>query len=206
MASSPPSNTNGMLAHGGNTIIEECVITVVKAETGYKVLSLKEFELHTTSSPSLPKEFLDRWAFKGLPAYLRREVYILVSVRSGTGLAEKFLEVLLPVLDAVGVKGNIILTKSAESVKEFVKETLLPAANDGKKQTVLMLSGDGGVVDSINSLGGRTKYVLLHFVALLTIAGNMRNQSLSCFHLELEMRFFILFTNFHRLHRFMFKD
>lgn len=166
MASSAPADmpivmestySNGTLEWGGYTIKDEDMITVVEGEAGYGVLSSSELELRITPASMLPKEFLDRWLFRGLPAYLQEEVYILVSIRSGTGLAEKFLDVLLPILDAIGVKRTVVSTKNAESVKEFVRGTLLPAANDGKKQTVVMLSGDGGIVDSINSLGERSK-------------------------------------------------
>lgn len=188
--------SDGKLAWGVYTIEDNDLITVVEDKAGYNVLSLNELELRITPASILPKEFLDQWLYTGLPAYLQEEVYILVSIQSGTGLAEKFLDVLLPVLDAVGVKRTVVSTTSAESVKDFVKGTLLPAANDGNKQTVIMLSGDGGVVDSINSLGERSQYVLLHPMAFLTIAESTQNLLLPSFHSELEMPSSILSTNF----------
>jgi hypothetical protein len=54
-----------------------------------------------------------------------------------------------------------VRTSSAESVVEFARSTLLVAANQGRKQTVLMLSGDGGMVDTINGLlesGHQSRY------------------------------------------------
>jgi diacylglycerol kinase family enzyme len=45
-----------------------------------------------------------------------------------------------------------VKTKSAETLRNFAKNTILAGANAGKSQTVLMLSGDGGIVDTINGL------------------------------------------------------
>jgi len=163
------SYSNGILEWGAGayTVKDEDIITVVEdggSSGGYKILSLQvveenqPFELRETPASILPKDFLDQWLSQGLPSYLQEgnEVTILVSTRSGTGLALTFLEVLLqPVLDAIGLpesRRTVIHTRSAQSLKEFVAGTLQPAANGGNKQTVLMLSGDGGIVDSINPL------------------------------------------------------
>jgi len=59
------------------------------------------------------------------------------------------------VLLAVGITDsqyNVLRTESTESVVDFARTTLLPAANAGKRQTVLLLSGDGGIVDTVNGL------------------------------------------------------
>ena len=191
--------SRGILSWAGNTIKDEDLITVIEGGSGYQVLSLKgEIELQNTPASILPKEFLDQWLYGGLPSFLEGDVYVLVSVRSGTGLAMKFLEVLLPVLEAIGVpeaRRIVMPTKNAESVKEFVKGTLLPAANEGTEQTVLMLSGDGGIVDSINCLADRSKYVLPLVISKLTKKGHMRNRSCPSSRSEQAMRSFTLSTN-----------
>ncbi|PSS12292.1 hypothetical protein M430DRAFT_144441 [Amorphotheca resinae ATCC 22711] len=117
------------------------------------------FELRATSATNLPANFLERYLLRALPDPLNPEgsdIHVLVSTLSGTGLALGFFEkVLQPLLRAIGLadsKYNVLRTKSAASVKEFAQSTLLVNANKGKKQTVLMLSGDGGIVDTINGL------------------------------------------------------
>ncbi|PQE06254.1 glycogen synthase kinase mutation revertant protein [Rutstroemia sp. NJR-2017a BBW] len=136
---------------------------------GYTIFSLTSIdttdvkklplELKATSASTLPKECLDNYLFRGLPTYLRpaeAQIYVLVSTLSGTGLAPDFYDIVLHrILEAIGVPDSsytLIRTNSAHSVREFASKELLQRANEGKKQSVLMLSGDGGVVDTINGL------------------------------------------------------
>jgi hypothetical protein len=176
------SYRDGLLTRGTFAIKDEDIITVTKDDgsgsIGYKIFSLapadeggegekQPFELHTTDAATLPNEFLERWLFKALPPQLQEgnDIHVLISTLSGTGLSPSFFsEVLHHLLRALGLPDtsyNVVRTKSAESVKEFAGETLLVAANEGRKQTVVMLSGDGGMVDVINGLletGSRSEY------------------------------------------------
>ncbi|RDW77777.1 hypothetical protein BP6252_05830 [Coleophoma cylindrospora] len=148
---------------------EEIAIVTAKAAGGYQVLYIpppetsvdkQPFELRSISLTHLPGPFLDAHLFKALPTWLDpadgKNIHVLVSTLSGTGLAPAFYDaVLLPLLTAVGLSSSsytTIKTESADSVKDFAKSTLLAGANAGKQQTVLMLSGDGGMVDTINGL------------------------------------------------------
>ena len=83
-------------------------------------------------------------------------LYVLISTLSGTHLASQFFdELLYPLLWELGFKKGshtVIWTSNAHSVKNFAKEVLFPNAIRGYRQTVLMLSGDGGTVDIINEL------------------------------------------------------
>lgn len=159
------SYADGVLCWSSYTIKDEDIIAVVEAGTssgGFKILSLKPaqddspFELRITPAAILPKEFLDRWLYAGLPSYLEDgQLYTLVSTKSGTGLATVFSVVLQTVLEAVGIpapKQTLVETKNSDSVKDFVISTLLPNANYGRKQTAIFLSGDGGIVDTINAV------------------------------------------------------
>lgn len=158
---------------------EEIVTVTKKAAGGYQILYIpppekavdkQPFELRRTSFANLPPPFLDIHLFHALPAWLdhadAKDIHVLISTLSGTGLAPAFYEAIIPpLLEAVGLKSssyNVVRTESAESVKGFTKSTLLAGANAGKKQTVLMLSGDGGMVDTINGLledEQRSRYV-----------------------------------------------
>jgi len=167
---------------------DQDTVTVTKSKSrffAYKIFSLaptdietadettkktSPFELIITNVPAnLPKEFLNKHLLKELPDQLQpeNEIHVLISMLSGTGLSPSFFnEILQPVLHGLGFKDesyNVVRTKSAESVKEFARSTLLVGANEGIKQTVLMLSGDGGMVDTINGLlesGQRSRYFL----------------------------------------------
>jgi hypothetical protein len=168
---------DGALTWGKGALKDEDIITVVGVEgEGYSIFSLapvdpetkgRPFELRTTTAIVLPQAFLDQYLFRALPEHLRspNTLYVLISTLSGTGLAPEFFDdVLHPLLKEAGLADSdyvVSRTKTTESVKEFAKSALLSKANDGIKQTVLMLSGDGGMVDTINGLleeGSRTKY------------------------------------------------
>ncbi|PQE03593.1 diacylglycerol kinase catalytic domain-containing protein [Rutstroemia sp. NJR-2017a BVV2] len=169
------SGAGGSDGHkSGGTIKGEDVICVTENKgsdgaAGYTIFSLASIdttdvkklplELQTTSASNLPKECLDNYLFHGLPTYLRpaeAQIYILISTLSGTCLAPDFYDVVLRhILEAIGLTDSsytLIRTNSAHSVREFASKELLQGANEGKKQSVLMLSGDGGVVDTLNGL------------------------------------------------------
>jgi hypothetical protein len=168
---SGPSYADGVLRWDNQSIKDEEIITVLQGDdstgNGFKIASMRQgedntsFELRTAASTNPPQQFLNRWRFTGLPTYLDpnvTEIYVLVSTKSGTGLAIAFWEQLLkPFLALVGLSSsslNVIQTESAETVRNFVKDTLLPKANQGTQQTVILLSGDGGIVDSVNAIEG----------------------------------------------------
>ncbi|KAL5331924.1 hypothetical protein ACEPPN_001464 [Leptodophora sp. 'Broadleaf-Isolate-01'] len=146
------------------------------------------FKLRTTNATILPQGFLDKFQFQGLPAYLQdaKDVHVLISTLSGTGLAVAFFdEILHPLLRAISfedAKYTVIKTKSAESVKEFTRFNLTDGANEGKEQVVMILSGDGGIVDTINELlQGKERpstYVKPTFVQLPLGTGNALFHSL----------------------------
>ena len=163
-----PSYRDGALTSGKSALKDEDIITATGDDgKGYTVFSLaladpdakgRPFELRTTTATLLPQAFLDKYLFQTLPQHLLppNTLHVLISTLSGTGLAPEFFdEVLHPLVKAVGLADPsyvVLRTKSTESVKEFAKSTLLAGANAGSKQTVLMLSGDGGMVDTINGL------------------------------------------------------
>ena len=95
-----------------------------------------------------------------------RDIHVLISTLSGTGQALVIFDyVLSPLLDAVGLdwsRCTVTNTTGPDSVMDFARSTLLPNANMGVKQTVIMLSGDGGMVDVLNGLLGgveRSRYL-----------------------------------------------
>ena len=135
--------------------------------------SQASFQLRKTTASSLPPDFLEKHRFQALPDHLDPEthsIYVIVSTRSGTGLALDFFhEILHPLLRAIGLADSryeVIQTENAESVKTFAKSTLLDGANQGKKQTLVLLSGDGGIVDTVNGLLDRRDKLRYFFPVL----------------------------------------
>lgn len=186
MASSNPSDIqtskfsyqNGALSWGDgdgtSKLLDENIICATAFEAGtvtHNILSLLPieegsqvpFKLQVTHADSLPESFLERHLLKDLPTYLESDnkIYVLISTLSGTGLAESFFdEVLHQVLLSVGLtetQFNEVRTRDPNSVTELARYHLLPNAVRGRKQTVLLLSGDGGIVDTVNGLLERGK-------------------------------------------------
>ncbi|KAI1094840.1 TRM-domain-containing protein [Rostrohypoxylon terebratum] len=142
----------------------------------YDIYSLKEegghlgpsFHLSRVHSTSAPQRLIisDR-----VPKYLRsgpsRHLHVVVSIGSGTGLALKFynsvlrtllyhlnIHVLEPSADLAerskpGVC-NLVITQHANTIRDFASE-LRGSSQATVQHTVILLSGDGGVVDFLNA-------------------------------------------------------
>jgi diacylglycerol kinase family enzyme len=84
--------------------------------------------------------------------------HVMVSTGSGTGQTTNVWEQLLkPFLDLVAgdatkEKYQLHFTASESSISDFTRTVLLPRANAGVVQSLILLSGDGGLVDVANTL------------------------------------------------------
>ncbi|KAI0489507.1 ATP-NAD kinase-like domain-containing protein [Xylaria cf. heliscus] len=97
----------------------------------------------------------------------QRHVHVIVSTHSGTGLSLQFYKnILAPLLEAVGLTASdgpgwggaeqqgsyhLLITQDADSVKKFARELSSRHHGENVEHTVLLLSGDGGIVDMLNS-------------------------------------------------------
>ncbi|KAL7789016.1 S-adenosyl-L-methionine-dependent methyltransferase [Trichoderma ceciliae] len=146
-------------------------------ETGYIISILSEDSekpeerfrlLLLAATDSIPDE-LWQHRIDGLPSYLRpvkgeRKVDVVVSTKSGVGLALQFWQtVLRPLWSLVEEQSseatdrespNIFITQDALSVPKFAR-TLGRSQGESidealKPRTVVLLSGDGGIVDLLN--------------------------------------------------------
>jgi hypothetical protein len=105
-------------------------------------------------------EFLEQSHFLSqLPPHLRlppKDIHVVISTKSGAEQAVAvFDNVLKPVLNTVGLgeaSYQVLRTESSDTVKEFAGGRLTGRANEGVAQTVVLLSGDGGVVDIVNGV------------------------------------------------------
>ncbi len=102
--------------------------------------------------PSTPMHLSIQKGKEGLP-----NIHVIVSAKSGLCKAKLFCdEIVRPVFAACDLKNEedyvVQETKSVRSVTDFARTVLLPRANKGQPQTVLLLSGDGAIVDIVNEL------------------------------------------------------
>jgi diacylglycerol kinase family enzyme len=127
------------------------IATSTEASTS-TVFFLRDSELFFINGEQLNE------AFPGYDVSLdtnNTEGHIVVSVLSGKCQAESFFDgVIAPLLDQFNVSNHyqVHKTTSTSSVIELSRNILLPAARAGRKQRILLLSGDGGIVDVINEL------------------------------------------------------
>ncbi|KUI53745.1 Sphingosine kinase 1 [Cytospora mali] len=174
--------------HDSNIKVEEIVLVAEVSGGCYLILTLsqgeqdgeKPFQLSSFLARSLPQELLGRYLLKETPAALKTghesSLDVIVSVRSGTGLPQKFYDaVLQPLLNLLGSgEGSYgaIFTKDANTVKEYAQERWgnkgqINPGDTSKKETVILLSGDGGIVDLLN---GSTEHPGAEAETLPTIA------------------------------------
>lgn len=84
--------------------------------------------------------------------------HVIVSTGSGTGQAsEVWTHLLKPFLDfvrdnATEERYQLHFTTSETTVSDLTKSVFLPRANAGVAQSIVLLSGDGGLVDITNTL------------------------------------------------------
>lgn len=88
----------------------------------------------------------------------QRQTHVVISVASGARQAEPFFYSLVkPILTAIhGEHGvaqfKIHTTTSEASVSDLTSNVFFPAANSGIPIRIILLSGDGGIVDLVNGL------------------------------------------------------
>ena len=172
----------------------------------HKILLVLQNESPTTSSPScklesylvenLPARFANLHTMR-LPPHLKNlqyqdgssSLHVVVSVGSGLGKAQEFfdtvLKTLLQCIQLDEFSFQLHVTESENSIIDLTRTVLLPRANEGNAQTVLLLSGDGGIFDIINVLHGsvRANSYVKPVVCLLALgSGNALAHSTGLIH------------------------
>lgn len=110
----------------------------------------------------LPQSYINEYEAHNLLQHhndQQSSIHVIVSVASGAYQAQKFYASrLVPVLQALGLEETrdytLHLTTSEDSITELTKNTFTGPARNGNSQTIILLSGDGGMVDIINGLWG----------------------------------------------------
>ncbi|KAI9744819.1 MAG: hypothetical protein M1818_001744 [Claussenomyces sp. TS43310] len=163
------AGSTGVHASGPTGALDNVVLATKSAHPDQYLVAIIDTPRSGSSIPSLdttvadkPHEaFVHEFLFQDLPPQLNlpaENLYVLISTKSGTERAETwFKSILKPILHTVGLdepKYTVITTSSRQSILDFARTTLIQKAAIGTRQTVLLLSGDGGVVDVINGLTG----------------------------------------------------
>lgn len=141
-------------SEGTHEIKSSSIIASSSCKAEPTVFFLQDSRLH-----SLTGDILSNVVDELSPAPLEEDVegHLIVSILSGSCQAEQFYDgVIAPLLDHFERtdRYKVHKTTSSTSVIELARDVLLPAAIQGRKQHVILLSGDGGIVDIINELLG----------------------------------------------------
>ncbi|KAI1423091.1 ATP-NAD kinase-like domain-containing protein [Xylaria sp. FL1777] len=118
---------------------------------------------------------LDGFGISEPPVHLQsgpqRRVHVIVSTHSGTRLSTQFYDnVLAPLLEAFGLTAtsgepgqgsyHLLVTQDAENVKKFSEDLAVKDRSGANvEHTVVLLSGDGGVIDMLNGYASSTENV-----------------------------------------------
>ncbi|KAJ4350232.1 uncharacterized protein N0V89_008853 [Didymosphaeria variabile] len=83
------------------------------------------------------------------------ETHIIISSGSGTGKAEVFYEqAVKPILETLWPEGHMNFlthrTESVSTIQELTSDIFFPTANAGITLRIILLTGDGGIVDLVN--------------------------------------------------------
>jgi diacylglycerol kinase family enzyme len=158
-------------------------------------------QLSSFTARSLPQDYIDRFLLRGIPEYLSDSpLDVIISSKSGTGQAQKFYEaVLQPLLGALGLRAQasppsanpptsakayqVTVTRDSDSVKHFSQDRWgrggRPTNQLGSRGTVILLSGDGGIVDLLNGISQSMEPGQLPTIAIVPLGtGNALFHSL----------------------------
>ncbi|KAI4128755.1 MAG: hypothetical protein LQ341_006649 [Variospora aurantia] len=165
-----------------NEVQPQLILRVVTSQSSPETTKMR-FAFEPLPVTNLPKNYLEAHVITKPPMHLyvnpnedgSRNLHIVVSTRSGVGEAQQYYDdVLSEALAAIDLNRDtyqLHITESEKSITELTKKVLLPRANDGIAQTVLLLSGDGGIVDTVNALllSSRTEKYLKPTIGLISM-------------------------------------
>ncbi|KAI1446408.1 ATP-NAD kinase-like domain-containing protein [Annulohypoxylon stygium] len=155
----------------------------LKEETGQLGPSFNLSRIQSTCAPQHPS------ISQGVPEYLQsgpsRHLHVVVSIGSGTGLALKFYNsVLRIILRDLGIHAleqsadltersksgvyNLVITQRANTIRNFASELGSPSQATFQ-HTIILLSGDGGVVDFLNARPPAEEPANLPLIAILPL-------------------------------------
>jgi diacylglycerol kinase family enzyme len=156
------------LNYGDGTIDFDDILCILPgpAPSQYRVLFFHNIEKDSDESEERTK--LKKIDIKNLPTELSRfettipshlqntdkppVIQVVISTGSGTGKARPiFQNALQPLLNYIGLAGiEIYETTSTQTITELAQTKFVKHAVNGVPQTIILLSGDGGLVDILD--------------------------------------------------------
>ncbi len=116
---------------------------------------------------------------------VQANIHVIISTFSGTQKAEVFYELALkPLLDQLKTSPYAVhRTESADTISHLTRDVIQPRANQGMRQLIILLSGDGGMVDIVNTLFSEqitTNNAAIPIVALIPMGTGNALYNSSC--------------------------
>ena len=152
---------------GGSSKLEYDILSVEAAghkEDGTQEKEGNHFVFKSIRARGIPDSFLEKYALSAIPRHLsncmgsaeHQVLHVVVSIKSGVCEAKSYFEeIVLGVLARLGFSEKdykVYYTTSDRCISDFASRDIFTRANDGIAQTILLLSGDGGIIDIINGL------------------------------------------------------
>ncbi|KAL6231673.1 hypothetical protein BDW75DRAFT_219627 [Aspergillus navahoensis] len=156
-----------------------CILPDGKDSQGYTVVFLKEAGSSNTPprlerirlETALPA-VLSGHLLTEVPGHLNNECHVVISTASGTGTARVLFGVLQQLLAWIGLdRYKVHETQSAQTITELCHSLFVPQAEVGVSQTIVLLSGDGGLCDIIDAFHGTPKDIQTEPIIALIPAG-----------------------------------
>ncbi|CAL5866643.1 uncharacterized protein PFLUO_LOCUS852 [Penicillium psychrofluorescens] len=142
------------LRSGEDWIAREDILGILPTgDLAYRVLFFDSdhTRLKTVDIPTLPSE-LSSLLVTDLPAHLQHDLLqVVISTRSGTGTAAAvFSDLVQPFLASLGRDYEVYETETENTIPELARTKFLERACQGIAQTIVLLTGDGGLVDLVD--------------------------------------------------------
>lgn len=145
-----------------------CLLYLQERHEGTNADSKGLICLQAIQAASVTPQLLSRYLCQDVPDYLnlartpKLKIHIVVSTLSGIGAAGSYLKhVLQPFFSHIEVSNyDVYETRTALSIVELCQSKIIPAAQEGCAQTIVFLSGDGGIVDTIDTFYKSAKSLL----------------------------------------------
>ena len=140
------------------------ILVVLNSKESISAASKPKVKIESLQVTDLPQSFVKIHSGTRLPPHFlipryhdeTPNVHIVISTNSGIGEARQFyddvLKKALDFLDFDSSSYSLHTTESEKSILNLSRIIFLARANEGVAQTILLLSGDGGVVDIVNVL------------------------------------------------------
>lgn len=140
------------------------IVVVLNSEESTSTASKPKAKIESLQVTDLPQSFVNVHSGTPIPLHFlipryhdeTPNVHIVISTQSGIGEARQFyddvLKKALDFLECDSDSYSLHTTESEKSITNLSRTIFLLRANEGVAQTILLLSGDGGIVDVVNVL------------------------------------------------------